>query len=97
MIDPVTRWCKTTQYNDKRAISIAHLVITTGLSRYPRPMEFTYGQMSEFIANYFRKPLNEREYRITAKRSTIGNPTYNAILEQINQVLLNIVRSCNIT
>ena len=37
MIDPVTEWFKITQYNDKRDISIANLVETTWLTRYPRP------------------------------------------------------------
>ena len=42
MIDPVTRWYEITQYDDKRVISITELVETTGLTRYPRPMEITY-------------------------------------------------------
>ena len=44
MIDPVTGWFEITQYNDKREISIANLVGTTWLSRYPIPMEITYDQ-----------------------------------------------------
>ena len=39
MIDPVTGWFKITQYNDKIAISIAELVETLLLSRYPKPMK----------------------------------------------------------
>ena len=35
MIDTVTIWFKITQYYDKRAISIAKLVDTTFLTRYP--------------------------------------------------------------
>ena len=37
------------------------------------------------------------EYGITSKPNTSGNPTSNAILEQIHQVLGNIVLTCNIT
>ena len=44
MIDPVTGQSELTQYNDKRAMSIANLVETTWLSRYPRPMDITYDQ-----------------------------------------------------
>ena len=44
MIYPVTGWFEIMQYNDKRAISIANLVETTWLSRYPRPIETTYDQ-----------------------------------------------------
>ena len=37
------------------------------------------------------------EYRITNKSSTLVNPISNAILERIHQVLVNLVRDCNIT
>ena len=46
MIDPVTGQFKITQYDDKRALSIANLVETTWLSRYSRPMEIMYDQGS---------------------------------------------------
>ena len=44
----------------------------------------------------FIKSLIERKYRITTKLSASGNPTSNAILERVHQVLGNIVRSFNI-
>ena len=75
MIDPVTGWFKITQYNDRRAMSIANPVETMWLSRYPRSMEIIYYQGKEFISHEFRKPLTEMEYRITSKPSTLGNPT----------------------
>ena len=56
-----------------------------------------YDQGSEFIDHYLRKPPIERECRITAKPSTSGNPTSNAILELINQVMGNLVQTLNIT
>ena len=59
MVDPVARWFEITQYNDKRVISIADFVGTMWLSRYPRPMEITYDQGSEFIVREFRKSLIE--------------------------------------
>ena len=51
MIDPVTGWFEITRYNNKRVISIADLVETKCLSRYPRPMEIRYDQGSEFIGH----------------------------------------------
>ena len=74
MIDTVTGWSEITQYNDKRVISIANLVETTWMSRYPVPMEITYDQGSEFIGHEFRKSLIEEEYGIIAKPSTSRNP-----------------------
>ena len=97
MIDPLTGCLKITQYNNKRVISIANLVETTWMSRYPRPMEIMYDQGKQFIGNEFRKPLIEMEYGITAKPSTLRNITSNKILEHIHQVLVNLVRICNIT
>ena len=60
MIDPVVRWSKITQYYNKRATSISNLVETTWLTRYPRPMDITYGQGSEFTDHEFRKQLIEK-------------------------------------
>ena len=47
------------QYEDKGAISIANLVETTWLTRYPSPKKITYDQVSEFISHEFRKYLIE--------------------------------------
>ena len=44
MIDPVTGWFEVVQYDDKRAITIANLVETMGLSIYSRPIEIMYDQ-----------------------------------------------------
>ena len=59
-------------------------------------MEIMYDQGLEFIGHEFRKFLIEIEYRETAKPSTSGNPTSNATLEWICQVLGNLVRTFNI-
>ena len=97
MIYPVTGWFEIAQYHDKIEISILDLVETTWLSRYPRTMEITYDQGSEFISHEFRKSLIELKCRIIAKPSTLENPTSNAILERICHVLRNLVRIFNIT
>ena len=49
MIDPVTGWFDMTQYDNKRAISIANLVETIWLNIYLRPIEITYDQGSEMF------------------------------------------------
>ena len=59
-------------------------------------MEIMYNQGSEFISHDFRTFLIEIEYRITDKPSTSVNPTYNATLGQICQVLGNLVQTFNI-
>ena len=55
-----------------------------------------YNQGSEFIINEFRKSLIEIEYGISANPITLMNPTSNAILEQIHQVLGNLVQAYKI-
>ena len=74
-----------------------NLVETTFLSKWPIPMEIMYDKWSEFIGREFRTSLIETEYSITSKPSILGNPTSNAILERIRQVLGNLVQIFNIT
>ena len=45
-MDHVTGWFEIAQYDDIRAISIADLVETTWIYRYPIPIEITYDQGS---------------------------------------------------
>ena len=84
MFDPVTGWFEVVRYEDKTAITIANLLETAWLCRYPRTIEITYDQGKEFNGNEFRKSLIEDEYGIAAKPSTSGNPISNAILERIH-------------
>ena len=46
MIATVTGWFGIMQSSDKREISIANLVETMWMYRYPRPMEIMYDQGS---------------------------------------------------
>ena len=59
MIEPVTGQFEITKYDDKIVISIANLVETMWLTIYPRPMETTYNQGSEFIGHELKKSLIE--------------------------------------
>ena len=60
MVDTVTGWFKIDQYKNKRATSIANLVKTTWLTRYPISMEITYDKGLEFIGHEVRKPPIEK-------------------------------------
>ena len=44
MVDPVIIWFEITQYNDKRGITIANLVETLWLYRYPIPIYIKFDQ-----------------------------------------------------
>ena len=54
MIFPITRWLEVTQYSDKKAMTIANLVETKWLVRYPWPEEITYDQGGEFLGHKLR-------------------------------------------
>ena len=92
MINPVTGWFKVTQYNDKKFMTIANLVQTMWLSRYPWPSEITYARRSEFIGYEFKNNLIEYEYGVLAKSVTSGNPQANYIIKIIHQVMANLIR-----
>ena len=49
-----------------------------------------YDQGSEFIGNEFIKYIIKTEYSITAKPITSVNPMFNAVLEWIHHVLINL-------
>ena len=44
VIDPVTGQFEITQYNDKKAMTIANLAETKWSVKYPWPVEITYDQ-----------------------------------------------------
>ena len=52
-----------------------------------------YDRGSEFIGHEFKKSLIQEEYGIKAKLNTLGNPNYNIILERLQSVLGNLVRT----
>ena len=97
IIDSVTGWFEIAQYEDRRAISTANLVETTWMYRYPRLIRSTYDKGKEFIGHEFRISLIEMECGITAKPSTSENPMFKAVLEIIQQVLGNLVRTFKIS
>ena len=96
MIDPVTGWFEVTQYNDKKAMTIANLVETTWLVRCPWPVEITYDRGGEFLGHKIKKSLIEQEYSNKTKPDSSGNPQANTIIEIIHQLLGNLIRSFNL-
>ena len=80
MIYPVTQWFEISQYNDKRAISIADIVETTWLSIYPITIEPDQPWAYESIGHKFRKYLIETYYGINDKPRTFVNTIHNAVL-----------------
>ena len=96
MKDPVTGWFGVKQYSNKKAKTIAKLVETTCLVRYPWPVEITYDWGGEFLGHECKSSLTEQEYGIKKKPDSSGNPQANVTMEQVHQVLGNIVRTYNL-
>ena len=49
MIDPISRWFDITQYNDKKSMTIANLVETMCLVRYPWPVESSMTEDGNYL------------------------------------------------
>ena len=60
MIDPITGWFEVTQYNNKKAMTIANLVETPWLVLYPWPVEITYDRGGGFLGHQFKNSLIEQ-------------------------------------
>ena len=84
LIDPVTGCFEVMQYHDKKAVTIANLVETTWLVRYPSPVEITYDQGGEFLGHEFKNSFIENEYRNKTNTDYPGNQRANAIIEIIH-------------
>ena len=79
-----------TEYFDKTSAQISRLVNKSWFSRYPRCQQIIYDNGSEFKLHF--EDLCET-YGIKRKPTTIKNPTANAILERVHQVVTSMLRT----
>ena len=84
------------QYIDKNAMTIANLVETTWLVRYPWPVEITYDRGGEFLNHGFKNSSIEYEYSIKTNPTPLEDPEENAIIERIHKVLGNLASTYNL-
>ena len=96
IIYPVNGWFEVTQYRDKKPMTITNLVETTWLVRYPWTVEITYDRGGEFLGRKFKNSLIGNKYGIKNNPASPGNPQVNAIIEGIQQVLGNLLRTYNL-
>ena len=59
MIDPATGWFEMTEIPNKRADTIANIVETTWLTRYPRPTNLICDRGTEFMAEFAEMIKND--------------------------------------
>ena len=92
--EPVKKERKTkVAYFDKSSFMISHLVNKCWFSRYTHCRNNIYDNGSKFKLNF--ETLCD-SYRIKRKPTSIKNPQANAILEQIQQVVMAMVRTSEI-
>jgi transposase InsO family protein len=94
MIDPATGWFEIVKATNKSATSIQDLFHTTWLTRYPRPqfIVFDNESMGEFKRE-FKQMCEMKNYGIKAKPTTGHNPQANAIIERVQKVVNDMLRS----
>ncbi len=79
MIDPATGWFEMTQIQDKQPATIANVVETTWLTRYPWPTRIVYDRGSEFLVEFAQMVQND--YGMEKIPISKHNPQANAIIE----------------
>jgi transposase InsO family protein len=92
MIDPATGWFEIVETTNKSAISIQDLFHNTWLANYPRPQFIFFDNGGEFKRE-FKQMCKLDNYGIKAKPTTSHNPQTNAIIERVNKVVYDMLRS----
>jgi hypothetical protein len=90
-INPATSWFEIHLYDNKRAITVAHIAREERFSRYPWPTRVPFDHGSEFIGHEFKKMLND--YRVKKKPITNHNPKASAIIKRVHQTIGNIIQT----
>ena len=72
-------------------MTVADIVETTWLSRYPWPQEIAFDRGSEFMKDFAN--MVKEDYGIKQTPITTRNPQANAIIERFHQTLGNIIRT----
>jgi hypothetical protein len=80
-------------YFDKSSAMISNLVNKTWFSRYPRCQYIIYDNGSEFKLHF--EALCE-SFGIKRKPTSVKNPTANAILERVHQVISTMLRTAEL-
>eukprot|EP00957_Ditylum_brightwellii_P167015 12714793-Ditylum_brightwellii.AAC.1 len=75
MIDPVTSWFEIAEIKRKRADTIANVVETTWLIRYPYPTQVVFDRGKEFMAELSEMILKDYGVKKRPLLSGILKPT----------------------
>ena len=91
MIDPATGCFEVAALeHGTTALEVQRLLDSQWLARYPRPKEIGFDGCSEFKAEFLEMCAN---MGIKTRQSGTWNPRSNSVLERVNQVLGDCLRS----
>ena len=74
---------------------MSNIVEQEWFCRYPWPTQVTFDRGNEFMGQAFKDMLTN-DYGIKRKPITVRNPQVNAILDRINHVIANMIRTFNL-
>jgi hypothetical protein len=91
MVDVCIGWPEFARINSASSIATAKAFDKNWLCRYPRPLECGHDNGNEFLGIEFQELLDS--YGVKSKPTTVKNPTANAIVERIQGILGEQLRS----
>ena len=90
IIDYATGWSKMAQIRNKMAAETADITKRTWFSWYPLPKKrIVFDRVTKFMAGFSK--MRQNDYGIKMKPITTRNPQSNAIIEQTDQTIGNII------
>jgi transposase InsO family protein len=89
-MDPATSWPEICEITDKRSQTVMDAFQNNWLCRYPRPIQVTFDNGSEFKSAFKEMCDN---LGIKCRPTTSHNPQGNSVIERIHQVMGNILRA----
>jgi IS30 family transposase len=91
-IDRATSWPEICEIIDKRSQTVMDAFQNNWLCRYPRPIQVTFDNGSEF-KSVFKEMFDNLGIKCRHTTSYTPTPQGNSIIERIHQVRGNILRS----
>ena len=95
MINSATGWFEMSHIPNKRAAEIGDISKKTWFTRYPLTQRIVFDSGTKFMAELAN--MCQNDYVLKRKTFTTRNPQYNAIIEQINQTIGNIIRTFDVS
>ena len=91
MIDPVTRWFKLVQYNDKKSATTSIIIKKSWICRYPTPKIIACNRGNSFLGHSFKAYFIQNKYKVKPKCESTTRPQAKYVLERIYALIADLV------